>query len=132
MPGDNYHGKGMESESVLPAEINNETVARDVVAAIAAALLPTAMFILPVLCPMLLPNYALFWAWLYMPRTLLGMFSSLRSLQLNDTLPRTLRLFAGVLLPLARLFTFALVFVSTLLVALISALAIRGNRGSEN
>ncbi len=132
MPRDNHDGKGMESEPVLPPEINNETVMRNAVTAIAAALLPTAMFILPVLCATLLPNHALFLAWLYMPRTLLGMFSSLRPMLLNDTLPGTLRLLAGVLLPLARLFTFALVFVSTLLVALISALAIRRSSGPEN
>jgi hypothetical protein len=130
MPGDNHHGKGMESEPVLPAEIDNETVMRDAVAAITAALLPTAMFILPVLCAMLLPNHALFSAKLHMPRTLVGVFSSLRPLQLNDTLPGTLRLFAGVLMTPPRFFALALVFVSVLLVALISTLAIR--RSSEN
>jgi hypothetical protein len=130
MPRDNHDRKAMESEPVLPAEIDIETVMRNAVTAIAAALLPTAMFILPVPCVTLLPNHALFLAWLYMPRTLLSMFSSLRSVLLHDTLPGTLRLFAGVLMTPARLFTFALVRVSTPLVALISALAIR--RSSEN
>jgi hypothetical protein len=132
MPRDNHHGKGMESESVLPAEINNEPVMRDVVAAITAALLPIAMFILPVLCATLLPNHALFLARVYMLRTLAGMFSSLPSLQLNRTLLGTLRLLAAVLLTPARLFTFALVFVCIPLIALISTLAMRRNSGSEN
>jgi hypothetical protein len=132
MPGDNHHGKGTEPESVLPAEINAETVMRDVVAAITAALMPSAMFIFPVPCATLLPNHALFVARLHMVRTVGGIFSSLPSLQLNGTLLGTGRLFAGVLMTPARLFTLALVFVTIPFATLISALAMRGNSGSEN
>ena len=131
MVRDNQHGKRMDAESVLRAEINNVTVMRDAVAAIPAALLPIAMFRRPLMCATLLPNHAVFRAWLYMPRTLRGMFRSLWLMLLNDTLPGTFRLFAVVFSP-ARLFTFGFVFVPPLPVVLISAVAIRRNGGSEN
>ena len=148
---DNQHGKRMDAESVLPAEINNVTVMRDAVAVITAALLPTAMFRRPLMCATLLPNHAvfrawlylprslrgmpnrvLFLAWLYMPRTLRGMFRSMWPMLLSDTLPGTFRLFAGVVFPPARLFEFGFIFVLALPVASISAVAVRRNSGSEN
>ena len=132
MARDNQHGKRMDAESVLPAEINNVTVMRDAVAAITAALLPTAMFRRPLMCATLLPNHAVFRAWLYMPRTLRGMFLSLWPMLLSDTLPGTFRLFTGVVFTPARLFTFGFIFVLALPVALISAVAIRRNSGSKN
>jgi hypothetical protein len=122
----------MDAESVLPAEINNVTVMRDAVAVITAALQPIAMLRRPLMCATLLPNHAVFWTWLYTPVTLRGMFGSLWPMLLNDTLRGTLRLFAGVLFPLPRLFTFGFIFVLALPVALISAVAIRRNSRSEN
>src|ERR1700693_5660145 len=130
MVRDQQPGKRMDPELLRRAEINNVTVMRDALAAIPAALLPIAMFRRPLMCATLLPNHAAFWGWLYMPRTLRGMFRSLWPMLLSDTLPATFRLFA-VVFPPARLFTFGFIFVPPLPVVLIScAVAIRRNGGS--
>ncbi len=132
MTSHNNYGKGIDAESVLPAEIDHVAIVRDVIAMIAAALLPIAMFLCPPACAMLLPHHTLFRAALYLPRTLVGVFQALWPMLLDDALPGRFRLLAVVLVPLARLSTLLLPFMSLVAVALISALAaIRGNRNSE-
>ena len=149
MPSDDDDRKGMDSEPVLPAEINDVAVMRDAVTVITAALLPSVMFMRPLARAMLLPNHALFVAWLYMPRpfldmpnrgfvawlhmpgNLLGVFNALGPMLLPGTFPLTYRRFRGMVLSPVLLSACGLVFVFGRPVFFISMLAVCGNRSTE-
>ena len=60
IPGKNHQRKAENAEPVVPAKIAPETVLRNPIPVVAAALLPGAMLNLPATCTMLLPNTPLF------------------------------------------------------------------------
>lgn len=136
----NYQdGKGMDPESVLRPKIDDVTVMRDAVAAITATLLPSAMFMHPLVRAALLPNHAVLRPWPHMPRTLRSM-PNVRFgawCYMPGSLPDMVRLrwpmlLYRVLFSLAWLFTFSVTFMLTVPVAFSSAIAIRRYGGSEN
>ena len=124
VPTHNHEGETVNAESVVRTKVSTETVVRDAVAVISAALLPSAMVGIPVLGAMLLPR-ALLDALLFLGALRIFIAALLLSMLLL-VVPILLRLLRVLLLAvpvlLLRLLSMLLLAVPVLLLRLLRVL----------